>query len=250
MAGHSKWANIKHKKAKEDKRRGKLFTKLAREIEIAAREGGGDPEINFSLRLAIDRAKDANMPNDNIERAIKRGTGEDKDAAKLEQIYYEGYAPHGVAMIIKCITDNRNRTVADIRHILGKAGGSMGEGGSVAWQFTRKSFFDIACSESDYDTLFELAIETGAEDVVEDDDFIEIVGPVEAFKTIHDRLEEEEIKTENSGLRMEPDQEISLDVEKALQVMNVIEKLEDLDDIQEVYANLKITDEALERLAA
>lgn len=248
MAGHSKWANIKHKKAKEDARRGKIFTKLAREIEVAAREGGGDPEINFSLRLAMDNAKDANMPNDNIERAIKRGTGEDKDAAKMEQIYYEGYAPHGVALMLKCITDNRNRTVADVRHILSKSGGNMGDSGSVAWQFRRISFFDIPAHKNDYDTIFELALETGAEDVIDDEDFIEIIGPVEAFKTIHDRLEKEGIETENSGLRFLPTQEISLDLEKTLQVMDVIEKLEDLFDVQDVSSNLEISDEALEKL--
>ena len=249
MAGHSKWANIKHKKAKEDARRGKLFTKLAREVEIAAREGGGDPEINFSLRLAIEKAKEANMPNDNIERAIKRGTGEDKDAAKMEQIYYEGYAPHGVALIIKCITDNRNRTVADIRHILSKAGGSMGESGSVGWQFSRISFFDIPSIGNDYDEIFEFALETGAEDVIENEGFIEIIAPVESFKTIHDCLEADKIKTENSGLRFQPDRDLSLDLEKTVQVMKVIEKLEDLFDVQDVYSNLDITDEAIEKLS-
>lgn len=250
MSGHSKWSTIKHKKAKEDARRGKIFTKLAREIEIAARESGGDPDVNFSLRLAIDRAKEANMPNDNIDRAIKRGTGEDKNAARMEQIHYEGYAPHGVALILKCITDNRNRTVSDIRHILTKAGGSMGEAGSVGWQFTRKSFFSIHESESDYDTLFELALETGAEDVIEDDEYIEIVGPVEVFKKVHDRLKAKGIKTENSGLRMQANQEISLDLDKTIQVMNVIERIEDLDDILEVYSNLRITDQALEEMGA
>jgi YebC/PmpR family DNA-binding regulatory protein len=248
MAGHSKWANIKHQKKKEDKRRGKLFTKLSREIEMAAREGGGDPEINFSLRIAIDRAKDANMPNDNIERAIKRGTGEDRDASKMEQIHYEGYAPHGVALMIKCITDNRNRTVADVRHILTRYGGNMGEGGSVAWQFTRKSFFIIPADGLDYDTLFEIGIETGAEDVLEDGEYFEIIGSVDVFKDIHDHLKEKGIKAEHSGLRMDPDQEVDLDLEKTLQVMKVIEELEDLDDVQTVYSNLRISDQALDHL--
>ena len=247
MAGHSKWANIKHQKKKEDKRRGKLFTKLSREIEIAAREGG-DPEVNFNLRIAIDRAKDANMPNDNIERAIKRGTGEDRDASEMEQIHYEGYAPHGVALIIKTITDNRNRTVADIRHILSKYGGNMGQGGSVAWQFTRKSFFVIPADGHDYDTLFNVGLESGAEDVIEDEDYFEIVGSVDVFKDIHDSLKEKGIKTENSGLRMDPDQEIDLDLEKTFQVMKVIEELEDLDDVQIVYSNLRVSDQVLEEL--
>lgn len=248
MAGHSKWANIKHQKAKEDARRGKIFTKLAREIEIAAREGGGDPEVNFSLRIAIDRAKEANMPNDNIERAVKRGTGEDRDAAKMEQVHYEGYAPHGIALMIKCITDNRNRTVSDIRHILSKAGGNMGQGGSVAWQFSRKSFFTITDPDVEYDHLFEIAVETGAEDVVEEDGFREIIAPADTFKIIHDHLKEEGIKPDHSGLRMEPDQEVDLPVEEAVQVLNVIEALEDLDDVQAVYSNLEITDQALEKV--
>lgn len=248
MAGHSKWANIKHQKAKEDARRGKIFTKLAREIEIAAREGGGDPEVNFSLRIAIDRAKEANMPNDNIDRAVKRGTGEDRDAAKMEQVHYEGYAPYGIALMMKCITDNRNRTVSDIRHILGKAGGNMGQGGSVAWQFTRKSFFTLTDTSIGFDRLFEIAVETGAEDVVEEEDYWEIIGPADAFKVIHDRLKEEGIKTDNSGLRMEPNQEVLLEIEEAVKVLKVIEDLEDLDDIQAVYSNLKITDSALERI--
>lgn len=249
MSGHSKWSTIKHKKAKTDARRGQIFTKLAREIEIAAREGGGDIETNFSLRLAIDNARNANMPNDNVERAIKRGTGEDKDAAKMEQIYYEGYAPHGIAVMLKCITDNRNRTVSDIRHILSKAGGSMGDSGSVAWQFSSVSYFEIPAAGNDYDTIFELALEVGAEDVTEDGDYIGIVGPVEVFKTTHDLLEAEGIIPESSGLRLQPNQEIALDLEKTLQVIGVIEKLEDSFDIQEVYSNLEISDEALEKLA-
>ncbi len=246
MSGHSKWSTIKHKKAQTDARRGAVYTKLAKEIQIAAREGGGDPDVNFGLRLAIDRAKDANMPSSNIDRAIKRGTGEDRDAAIMEKIHYEGYAPHGVAVILNCITDNRNRTVADIRHVLSKHGGSMGQEGSVSWQFTRKSYFNIPCGNHTFDDLFEIAIETGADDVVEEDEFFEIVGPVEIFKKIHDRLKEADITPETSGLRMDPNQEVELNLEDTLQVMKTIDILEELDDIQEVYSNLKISDEALE----
>jgi YebC/PmpR family DNA-binding regulatory protein len=249
MSGHSKWSTIKHKKAQADARRGAVYTKLAREIQIAAREGGGDPDVNFSLRLAVDRAKAANMPSANIERAIKRGTGEDRDAAKMEKILYEGYAPHGVALLLSCITDNRNRTVAEIRHVLSKHGGSMGQEGSVAWQFTRKAYFNIPCENHTYDDLFEVAVETGADDVIEEDDYFEIIGPAESFKTIHDRLKETEIQMEDSGLRMDPNQEIDLELENTLQVMKVIDTLEELDDIQEVYSNLRVTDEALETLA-
>jgi YebC/PmpR family DNA-binding regulatory protein len=249
MSGHSKWSTIKHKKAQADARRGAVYTKLAKEIQIATREGGGDPDVNFGLRLAIDRAKNANMPNSNIERAIKRGTGEDKDAATMEKIYYEGYAPHGVAVILNCITDNRNRTVADIRHVLTKHGGSMGQEGSVSWQFTRKSFFNIPADRATYDGLFEIAVEGGADDVLEEDDYFEIIGPVDAFKNIFDELKAASITPDDSGLRMDPNQEIALDLEETIQVMKVIDLLEELDDIQEVYSNLKITDEALEGLA-
>jgi len=248
MSGHSKWSTIKHKKAQTDARRGAVYTKLAKEIQIAAREGGGDPDVNFGLRLAVDRAKAANMPSSNIDRAIKRGTGEDRDAAIMEKIHYEGYAPHGVAVILNCITDNRNRTVADIRHVLSKHGGTMGQEGSVSWQFTRKSFFNIPCGNHTFDDLFEIAIETGADDVVEEEEFFEIVGPVEIFKKIHDRLKKADITPEASGLRMDPNQEVELNLEDTLQVMKTIDILEELDDIQEVYSNLKISDEALEGL--
>jgi YebC/PmpR family DNA-binding regulatory protein len=249
MSGHSKWSTIKHKKAQADARRGAVYTKLAKEIQIAAREGGGDPDVNFGLRLAIDRAKSANMPNSNIDRAIKRGTGEDKDAAAMEKIYYEGYAPNGVAVILNCITDNRNRTIADIRHVLTKYGGSMGQEGSVSWQFTRKSFFNIPSEQATYDELFEIAAETGADDVVEEEDYFEIIGPVDAFKNIFDGLKAAAIIPENSGLFMDPKQEIELKLEDTVQVMKVIEILEELDDVQAVYSNLRVTDEALEGLA-
>ncbi len=248
MSGHSKWSTIKHKKAQTDARRGAIYTKLAREIQIASREGGGDPDVNFGLRLAIDRAKDANMPSSNISRALKRGTGEDKDAASMEKIHYEGYAPHGVAVIMNCITDNRNRTVADIRHLLTKHGGTMGQEGSVSWQFTRRSHFNIPCENHTFDELFEIAIETGADDVIEEEEYFEIIGPVEIFKKLHDHLKEAEIDPESAGLSMDPNQEVELSLEDTLQVMKVIDMLEELDDIQEVYSNLKITDEALEGL--
>jgi YebC/PmpR family DNA-binding regulatory protein len=249
MSGHSKWSTIKHKKAQTDARRGAMYTKLAKEIQIAAREGGGDPDVNFGLRLAIDRAKSANMPSSNIDRAIKRGTGEDKDAAAMEKIFYEGYAPHGVAVILNCITDNRNRTVADIRHILTKHGGSMGQEGSVSWQFTRRSFFNIPAERASYDDLFEVAAEAGADDVLEEAGYFEIIGPTEVFKSVFDQLKSASITPESSGLRMDPNQEVELSLENTLQVMKVIDTLEELDDVQEVYTNLKITDEALEGLA-
>lgn len=250
MSGHSKWSTIKRKKAANDAKRGQVFTRLAREITIAAREGGGDPDINFTLRLAIDRAKSENMPNDNIERAIRRGTGEDKEGAALEQITYEGYAPHGVAVIIEAVTDNRNRTVAELRHILTKGGGSLGEGGSVAWQFTRVAYFAFEMGDHDEDAVFEIAVEAGADDVAFEDGWAEIVGPTEAFKTISDALGAAGIKPDEAGLRMQPNQEMDLGQSETLQVMRVIEELEDLDDVQNVSSNLKISDDALESLAA
>lgn len=247
MSGHSKWSTIKRKKAAEDAKRGKLFTRLAREITIAAREGGGDPEVNVRLRLAIDRAKAANMPKDNIERAIKRGTGEDKSGA-LEEIFYEGYAPHGVALMIHCVTDNRNRAVSDVRHTLHRYGGSLGESGSVAWQFKRMAYFALPAEGNDPDTIFELAVEGGADDVKFDNEVIEIFAPPENFKSISDQLEQAGVKVDEAGLKMIPTQEMTLDPEATVQVIKVIEALEDLDDVQEVYSNLNITEEALAKM--
>jgi len=248
MSGHSKWSTIKRKKGANDAKRGKIFTRLARELAIAAREGGGDPEMNFTLRLAIDKAKAENMPKENIERAIKRGTGDSKDGADFEEVAYEGYAPNGVALIIECVTDNRNRTVADLRHVLNKSGGSLGEGGSVAWQLTRTAYFAIPMEATGFDTVFELAVEAGADDVAEADDVYEITGEVETFKAISDRLRLAGIQPEDAGLRMVPRHELDLDPDDTVKVMQVIERLEDLDDVQNVYSNLNITDEALAQL--
>ncbi len=245
MSGHSKWSTIKHKKGIADARRSQMFTQLARGIAIAAREGGGDPDMNITLRLAIDKAKAANMPKDNIERAIKRGTGEDKDGAALERIVYEAYAPHGVALIIETVTDNRNRTVATLRHTLTHAGGSLGESGSVAWQFTPRAYFTVPTGKRSEDDAFELAIEAGAEDVIYDEELIEIFGEGTAFKQIGDQLRLMGIKTEEAELRMFPNQEMVLDPQKTVQVLRLIETLEEDDDIQKVDSNLAITDEAL-----
>src|SRR5512142_3024932 len=168
MSGHSKWSTIKRKKGAADAKRGAVFTRLTREIVMAARDGGSDINSNFRLRLAVDKARSENMPKDNIERAIRRGAGEDKDAAAFEQVTYEGYAPHGVAVMVECVTDNRNRTVAELRHALTKAGGSMAEVGSVAWQFDRVAYLSFPSSAMNYDKAFELGIETGANDVIDD----------------------------------------------------------------------------------
>jgi YebC/PmpR family DNA-binding regulatory protein len=250
MSGHSKWSTIKRKKQANDARRGNLFTRLAREIAIAAREGGGDPDSNFALRLAVDKARAANMPKENIERAVRRGTGEDKDGAAFEQVAYEGFAPHGVALIVEVVTDNRNRTVADVRHALTRGGGNMAEAGSVTWQFKRQAYFAIPAKDVDADKVFELAVEAGADDVLTGEDDIEIFAPVEAFKEISDRLREAGVRVGEASLRMVPTVLSELPPEHTLQVMRLIESLEELDDVQQVYSTLKITEAAVAMLEA
>lgn len=248
MSGHSHWATIRRKKGAADAKRGQIFTRLAREIVIAAREGGGDPGTNIRLQYAIDRARSQNMPKDNIERAIKRGTGESKDGNALEEVVYEGYAPHGIALMISCVTDNRNRAVSEIRHILNRTGGSMAEAGSVAWQFKRISFFSFPSEGHDPDAIFELAVEAGADDVTFEDGMVEIIGPVEMFKAISDQLRSANIKPEDAELRMIPNNETELSPEDTLQVLKVIESLEDLDDVQDVYSTLSISAEVMAQL--
>jgi len=248
MSGHSKWSTIKRKKGAADAKRGAVFTRLTREIVMAARDGGGDPAANFQLRLAVDKARSENMPKDNIERAIRRGTGEDKDAAAFEQVSYEGYAPHGVAVMIECVTDNRNRTVAELRHALTHAGGSLGELGSVAWQFERSAYFSFPNSAMSLDKALELGIEAGANDVNEDNDTIEIVGPSDAFKAIADLLHKADVQPEEAGLRMLPRQELELEVDQTLQVMRTLESIEELDDVQNVFSNLRVSEQALAAL--
>ena len=248
MSGHSHWATIRRKKGAADAKRGQVFTRLARELVMAAREGGGDPSSNVRLQLAIDRARSQNMPKDNIERAIKRGTGDSREGGELEQVYYEGYANHGVALMIEVVTDNRNRAVAEIRHILSRNGGSMADAGSVSWQFSRASYFSFPAEGRNQDRIFELAVDAGADDVVFDEETIEIVGPVEAFKTISVSLNNEKIHPEEAGLRMLPKNEIELDTDATIQVMRTIESLEELDDVQDVFSNLSISEEALARL--
>jgi len=250
MSGHSKWSTIKRKKGVADAKRGQLFTRLGREISIAAREGGGDLDTNFKLRLAVDRAKRENMPKDNIIRAIKRGTGEDKSAGEIERIIYEGYAPNGIALMIECLTENRNRTVAELRHVLTHAGGNMAEVGSVSWQFRHVCYFAIPADKVDFDRVFELAVEGGADDITNDGESIEIFGPVDAFKALSDMIKEEGIELAEAGLRYLPKQELSLETEETLKVLHVLEELEDLDDVEEVFSNLDISEEALKALEA
>lgn len=246
MSGHSHWATIKRKKGASDAKRGQVYTRLAREIVMAAREGGGDPESNFRLRIAVDKARGQNMPKDSIERAIKRGTGELKEGNTIiEEITYEGYGPHGVAIMIDCVTENRNRTVAELRHALSRSGGTLGEAGSVAWQFKRISYFSMPAAHLNFDKVFEIALEGGADDVTQDEDVIEIVAPVEAYKTMTNALRAAKITPEEASLRFIPNTEIELNVEQTLQVMRAVEGIEDLDDVQNVYSNLRISPEAM-----
>lgn len=250
MSGHSKWSTIKRKKGAADAKRGQVFTRLTRELVMAAREGGGDADSNFRLRLAVDRARTENMPKENIERAIKRGTGESKDGNVMEQLFYEGYAPCGIALMIECFTENRNRTVAEIRHLLSRSGGTMGEAGSVGWQFTRKAYFAIQAKGNDFEKIFELGVEGGADDVDSDGEIIEIFAPVETFKTISVLLSEAKIKIEEAELRMMPNQDMELSVEDTMKVLRAIEALEELDDVQNVFSNLHINEEVMAALEA
>lgn len=245
MSGHSKWATIKRKKGATDAKRGQVFTRLTREIVMAAREGGADPDANFRLRLAVDKARAQSMPKDNIERALKRAAGEGKEGEVFEDVFYEGYGPKGIALIIECVTENRNRTVAEVRHHLTRSGGNLGELGSVAWQFRRAAVFTFPTNKVDFDKVFELAVEGGADDVTQDEDEIEVVAPVESFKTLVDRFRAAGLQPEEAELRMLPNQEIELSVEDTLQVVRTIDGLEELDDVQNVFSNLKISDEAM-----
>lgn len=250
MSGHSKWSTIKRKKGVADAKRGAIFTRLAREIVISAREGGGDPDSNFRLRLAVDKARAENMPKDNIERAIKRGAGEDKDGVVFETITYEGYVGHGVAVMVETVTDNRNRTVSDLRHALSKAGGNMAEPGAVGWQFEQISYFSFPSSAMNFDKAFELGIEGGANDVVEDDGTIEITAPVSSFKILADALHKANVQPDEAELRMAPTQEMELSTDDTMQVLKALETIEDIDDVQNVYSNLKVSDDALAALEA
>lgn len=245
MSGHSKWATIKRKKGAADAKRGQVFTRLTREIVMAAREGGGDPDTNFRLRLAVDKARSQSMPKDNIDRAIKRATGEGKEGESYEEVFYEGYAPNGVAVIIECVTENRNRTVAEVRHLLTRCGGNLAEVGAVSWQFKRAATFTFPAEKANFDMVFEVAVEGGADDVTQEDDEITVIAPVESFKTLTDRFRAAGLMPEEAGLSMIANQEMELGVEDTLQVMRAIENIEELDDVQYVYSNLKISDEAM-----
>ena len=252
MAGHSKWANIKHKKARSDEKRGKEFTKIAKEITIAVRSGGGgDPEANSKLKLAIQKAKAINMPNDNISRAIKKGTGEVESEA-IEEIIYEGYAPGGVAIMLEIATDNRNRTASEIRHLFSKANGNLGESGCVAWMFNRAGYI-VLSKESlklDEEELMLTALELGADDVREEDDSYEVITSPEVFMEVKEGLEGQGIKLEDADVVMLPENTVEInDADTAARVIKLIDLLEDHDDVQNVYTNMSISDEILEQLS-
>jgi YebC/PmpR family DNA-binding regulatory protein len=243
MSGHSKWSTIKHKKAATDAKRGKIFTRLNKEIMISAREGGGDPGTNVRLRLAIDKARTANMPKDNIERAIKRGTGE-LEGGQLEEVVYEGYAPHGVGVLIEVVTDNRNRSVAEVRHVFNRLGGNMAEAGAVSWQFTRKGYISVA-DEFDQDEVFLIAADAGADDVVFVDSVAEVYTDLESLQSVRTALIDAGYKVGEVSVIYDPTNQIGLETQQTLQVMRLVEDLEDLDDVQNVYTSLEISDEAM-----
>ncbi len=251
MAGHSKWANIKHRKAKMDAKKGKIFTKLAKEIMVAARNGGGDPEINFQLKTAIQNAKAANMPNDNIERTIKKGTG-DTEGVNYEETTYEGYGPNGVAVYLSIFTDNRNRTASEIRHIFSKCGGNLGESGCVAWMFEKKGYINLDMDKiaMDEDELMLVAIEADAEDVSVEDGNIEITTEPNNYDNVREKLMSNGINEFSvSEITMLPKNTIDINDEKtAGQMLRLMDTLEDNDDVRAVYANYEIPDKILEKI--
>ena len=243
MAGHSKWANIQHRKKAQDAKRGKIFTRINRELSVAAREGGGDPDTNPRLRLAIEKANAANMPKDNIERAIKKATG-DLEGVTYEEIRYEGYAPGGVAVMIDCLTDNRNRTVAEVRHAFSKHGGNLGTDGSVAYLFSKIGVIDFAPG-TDEDSVMEAALEAGAEDVqTADDGSIEVTTDPDEFNDVLDAMRAAGLKPDNAEVTMRAATEVELDEEAGRQLLAFLDRLEELDDTQDVYSNADIPDTA------
>ncbi len=248
MSGHSKWSTIKRKKGAEDAKRGKLFTRLARDITIAARSGG-DPDTNPTLRTAIDKARGANMPKDNIERAIKKGTGE-LEGGELEEIMYEAYGPHGIPILVKCLTDNRNRAIAELRRVFNKMGGSLAEAGAVNWMFTTKGYITIERTDQDPDEVFMIAVDAGADDVEFGDEVFEIYTEPDQLHAVAGALTDSGLKIADAELAPIPNNEIELGRKETNQVMSIIENLEEIDDVQQVYSGLHLSDDVLAELAA
>ena len=246
MSGHSKWSTIKRKKGTADAKRGQLFTKLGKEIEVAAR-AGGDAEFNFKLRMMIDKARAASMPKENIDRAMRRGAGLEKGAAQFEELVYEGYGPHGVALIVHVLTDNRNRSVAEVRKTLTRAGGSLGEKGAVAWMFDQRGYLIVPVDDKDADELTMAAIDAGADDVQTVEETIEVYTRPEELSKVRDALMAQGLDVNSAELTMRAKTTITLGEDSALKTLNLIENLEELDDVQEVFSNLELSDELLSR---
>jgi len=246
MSGHSKWATIRRKKGALDAKRGKLFTKLIKELTIAAREGGGDPSGNPRLRLAVDNAKAANMPADNIERAIKKATGE-LEGTTISELTYEGYGPGGIAILVEVATDNKNRTVAEVRHIFSKQGGNMGESGSVAWMFEKKGIITLPIQGKSEDDILEIALNAGAEDMRTEDEYFEIQAEVESFESVRKALLDNTLTLDNASLQWIAKNTVNVAGENAEKMMKLIEALEDCDDVQNVYSNADFDEEFIKQ---
>ena len=250
MSGHSKWSSIKHKKGAADAKRGKLFSKLARAIIVAAREGGADPANNLALQNAIEKARSYSMPKDNIERAIARGSGAGADTEAFEQITYEGYGPNGVAVIVEALTDNRNRTASDVRHTFAKHGGNLGTTGAVAWLFERRGIIVVDADRADEDSVMLAAAEGGAEDVVQDGSSFEVTTSPEALSSVREALEQAGIEVESAETAMVPKTTVELgDEAAARKTLRLVDELEELDDVNEVHANFDIPEQLLEAVA-
>jgi YebC/PmpR family DNA-binding regulatory protein len=248
MSGHNKWSSIKHKKGAADAKRGKIFTKLIKEITVAAKNGGGDPEMNARLRTAIAAAQESNMPKDNITRAIKKGTGELEGAAAYEDVVYEGYGPGGTAVIVEVLSDNKNRTIAEIRHIFDRANARLGETGCVSWMFSKKGVISVPAAKTSEDTLMEVGLEAGADDVVaEGDEFTVYTSPAN-FEVVRDALKSKNIPVETAEITMVPQTNIKLTGRDAESMLKLMEILEDHDDVQKVYSNFDIDDEEMSKL--
>lgn len=245
MSGHSKWSTIKRKKGAADAKRGKIFTKLIKEITISAKEGGGDPGANPRLRLAIDNAKAANMPADNIERAIKKATGE-LEGVTYHELMYEGYGPGGVAMLIEVATDNKNRSVAEVRHLFSKYNGSMGENGSVAWMFNRKGIITLPIQNKSEDEIMDIVLEAGAEDLHTEEDFFEVQTDLESFEPVRKALVAADLQIENASLQWIAKNTVNIGGEDAEKVMKIIEAMEDIDDVQNVYSNADFDEDMIQ----
>lgn len=248
MSGHSKWAGIKHKKAANDAKRGKIFTKLIKEITVAAREGGGNPDSNPRLRTAISNAKAQNMPMEKIETAILRGTGQ-LPGTNYEEFSYEGYGPNGVAIIVEVVTDNKNRSTADMRHIFSKNGGNLGERGCVSWMFNKRGLITVDRNKANEDDLIAIALDAGAEDVKSDDQTFEIITAPEDFEKVKNAIVEAGIEIGYSGISMIPQNTVRLEGKEAIQTLKLIETLEEYDDTQNVYSNFDIPDDIIEKAA-